>query len=208
MEDGEKFNTVSHLLGMVLALAGGVVLIIMAAMSGDGWKIASFSVYAVTLLAMYSCSTLYHNASHRGRAKTVLRKLDHNSVYLLIAGTYMPFFLVSLRGPWGWSLFGTMWALALLGIVQEFWPRRSQARVMSMAIYLIMGWGPLVAAKPLVTALGLPGFAWLVGGGLAYTVGIVFYLYDEKIAHSHGIWHLFVVAGSSLQYFAVLRYVA
>ncbi len=208
MEDGEKFNTVSHLVGALLALVGGVVLVAVAASSGDRWKIVSFSIYALTLVLMYSFSALYHNASHRGRAKLILRTLDHNSIYLLIAGSYTPFSLVSLRGPWGWSLFGALWVLALLGIVQELWRRRKEARALSMVISLLMGWGALVTAKPLLEALSWAGFSWLLAGGLVYTIGIVFYAYEGKIAHSHGIWHLFVVAGSSLHYVAVLRYVA
>ncbi len=206
MELGERFNTYTHLLGAVLALVGGVALIVMGALSGDVWKIVSFSIYGLTLLLLYSSSALYHNA-RKGNFKLVLRKLDHNSIYLLIAGSYTPFALVSLRGPWGWSLFGVVWGLAFLGIFQELW-RAGKSRWVSMVIYILMGWVALVAIQPLVAALSWAGFSWLLAGGIAYTVGILFYLYAERFKHGHGIWHLFVLAGSALHYCAILLYVA
>jgi hemolysin III len=204
MYKGEKFNAITHLAGAVLALAGTVVLIVFAAFSGDAWKVVSVSIYGLTLLLLYSFSTLYH--SLRGRAKPVLRKLDHQSIYLLIAGTYTPFCLVTLRGPWGWSLFGVVWGLAVLGALQELWTR-SQARILSVVIYVVMGWAVVVALLPLYRALGPAGFAWVVAGGLFYTVGIVFYALDKRIAHFHGVWHLFVLAGSAAHYVAILGYV-
>jgi hemolysin III len=207
MEHGERFNTLSHLFGALLALGGGVLLIVLGALSADVWKIVSFSIYGTTLVLLYGFSTLYHNA-RPGKIKSFLQKLDHNSIYLLIGGSYTPFTLVSLRGPWGWSLFGVVWGLALLGITQESWPRNRKTRLLSMVIYLLMGWVALVAVVPLVKALGWAGFAWLAAGGVAYTVGIIFYLNDEKFSHWHGIWHLFVIAGSTLHFFAVLLYVA
>src|SRR5271169_713926 len=206
MEHGEKFNTYSHLVGSLLALLGSVVLITLGTLIGDVWKIVSFSIYGATLVLMYSSSTLYHNAK-QGKAKNFLRMLDHNSIYLLIAGTYTPFALVSLRGPWGWSLFGVVWGLALIGILQEMWLAR-KTRVVSLVIYILMGWVAIVAIVPLVATLSWPGFAWLVSGGVAYTVGTIFYLHDERFTHWHGIWHLFVLAGSALHYFAILLYVA
>jgi len=206
MELGERFNTYSHLVGAILALIGGVVLIVLGALSGDVWKVVSFSIYGATLVLLYSSSTLYHNA-RKGKFKIILRKLDHNSIYLLIAGSYTPFALVSLRGPWGWSLFGVVWGLALLGIFQEFW-RDGKARWVSMVIYILMGWVALVAIQPLVKALSWAGFSWLLAGGIAYTVGILFFLYEQRLTYGHGIWHLFVLAGSALHYFAILHYVA
>jgi hemolysin III len=206
MEYGEKFNTYSHLIAALFALIGGVALIIVGALSGDIWKIVSFSIYGATLLMMYSFSTLYHNAK-QGRAKLILRKFDHNTIYLLIAGSYTPFTLVSLRGPWGWSLFGVVWGLALAGIFQELL-FANKTRRLSMAIYILMGWTAISAVGPLVSALTWPGFAWLAAGGVAYTIGIIFYLYDDRYAHWHGIWHLFVIAGSALHYCAILLYVA
>lgn len=206
MEHGEKLNTYTHLAGALLALAGSVVLIELAANSGDVWKMVSFSIYGTTLVLLYSFSTLYHNAMH-GKMKAIFQKLDHNAIYLLIAGSYTPFSLVSLRGPWGWSLFGVVWGLALLGMVQETWSR-SKTRRVSLIIYVLMGWVAIVALIPLVKVLSWAGFAWVAAGGLTYTIGIIFYLNDDKFKHWHGIWHLFVLMGSALHYFAIVLYVA
>lgn len=202
---GERFNGYSHLAGSMLALAGAAVLISLAALRGDPWRIVSFCVYGGTLCLLYLNSTLYH--STRGRAKRVFRKLDHLSIYLLIAGTYTPFALVTLNGAWGWTLFGAIWALAAVGIVQELWIARG-ARLASLAIYLLMGWLALVALVPLAQALGWSGLAWLVAGGLVYTGGVVFYLFDERFRHWHGIWHLFVLGGSAVHYAAIVMFVA
>jgi hemolysin III len=204
MYHGEKFNALSHLVGAILALAGAIVLVVLAASGGDPWKVVGVSIYGVTLVVMYSSSTLYHSV--RGRAKDFLRKLDHQSIYLLIAGSYTPFCLVTLRGPWGWSLFGIVWGLAVLGGLQELRPK-NDARILSVVIYLLMGWVALVALVPLVHALGRAGFAWVAAGGLFYTVGIVFYVLDTRLTHAHGVWHLFVLAGSATHYIAILRYV-
>ena len=205
MYAGERFNGYSHLAGTVLALGGAIVLVVLGAVKGDAWRIVSFSVYGVTLVLLYLTSTLYH--SLRGRAKDVFRKLDHCSIYLLIAGTYTPFTLVTLNGAWGWSLFGAIWALAAVGIVQECW-LASGLRLASLAIYVLMGWLAVVALVPLFAALGWKGMAWVVGGGLLYTAGIVFYFYDERVRHFHGVWHLFVLAGSAAHYVAILAFVA
>ena len=201
---GEKFNALTHLVGAVLALAGTVVLIVLAALDGDPWKVVSVSIYGTTLTLLYSFSTLYH--SLRGRGKNILRKLDHHSIYLLIAGSYTPFCLVTLRGPWGWSLFGVVWGLAALGSLQELRPK-SGARILSVVIYVAMGWAALVALVPLVHALGPAGFAWVAAGGLFYTIGIVFYALDTRLTHAHGLWHLFVIGGSAAHYVAILLYV-
>lgn len=202
---GERFNSISHLIGALLAATGALVLIFIAARLGDPWKIVSFSIYGAMLLALYVASTLYH--STRGPAKDVLRKLDHCAIYLLIAGSYTPFTLVTLRGPWGWSLFGAVWGLALIGVIQEIWLARG-ARVLSLVIYVLQGWLALIAVVPLISALTWGGFAWLAAGGLLYTVGIIFYATDEKLRHGHGVWHLFVLGGSAAHYFTVLLYVA
>lgn len=201
---GERFNAWTHLVGAVLACIGAVWLIVVAGLQGDPWKIVSFSIYGFTLLLLYSISTLYH--STRGRAKRIMRKLDHLSIYLLIAGSYTPFCLVSLRGPWGWSLFGVVWGLALVGMLQEIKPR-SEARILSIIIYALMGWIVLVAVKPLLQSLGTAGFAWLAAGGVFYTVGIIFFAFDSRFRHWHGIWHLFVIAGSLMHFVAVSLYV-
>src|SRR5471032_2727025 len=173
---GERFNSISHTVGAALAAIGGIILIVAAARTGDPWKIVSCSVYAAMLLTLYLTSTLYHSV--RGKAKAVLQRLDHCAIYLLIAGTYTPFMLVTLRGPWGWSLFGVVWCLVVIGI------------------------------KPLLAALEWNGFLWLVAGGLCYTGGIVFYATDHKLRHGHGIWHLFVLAGGCCHFAAILFYVA
>ena len=205
MYPGERFNGFSHLVGAVLALAGIAVLVTLAARQGDAWKIVSFSLYGSTLFMLYGFSTLYH--SLRGRAKAIFRRFDHLAIYLLIAGTYTPFTLVTLRGGWGWSLFGAIWGLAVIGMALEFLPRRG-ARILPVVIYLLMGWLALIALKPLLQALPWAGFVWLLLGGLFYTVGVVFYSLDEKLRHAHGVWHLFVLAGSISHFVAILLYVA
>jgi len=205
MNPGERFNSISHLVGAVLALAGMVVLIVIAARQGDPWKIVSFSVYGACLFSLYASSTLYHSLPHR--AKAVFRKLDHLAIYLLIAGTYTPFALVTLRGVWGWSLFGAVWGLAAAGMALEFLPRRG-ARILPVVIYVLMGWLVLIALKPLLQALPWAGFVWLLLGGLFYTFGIIFYALDAKLRNAHGVWHLFVLAGSISHFFAIYFYVA
>ena len=205
MYRGERFNGYSHLAGAVLALAGAAVLVVMASIKADPWRIVSFAVYGTTLVLLYVISTLYHGS--RGRAKDVLRKLDHCSIYLLIAGTYTPFTLVTLNGPWGWSLFGAVWGLAAVGIVQECWLARG-ARVPSLVIYVLMGWLAVVALGPLFDALAWAGMAWVLAGGFLYTAGIAFYVYDERVRHFHGIWHLFVLAGSAAHFVAIAAFVA
>ena len=205
MYHGERFNSYSHLIGALLAVAGAVVLIVTGALQRDVWKIVSFSIYGASLVLLYSVSTLYH--STRGGAKRLFQKLDHNAIYLLIAGSYTPFTLVTLRGPWGWTLFGVIWGLAAVGMLQESLLGK-RTRTLSLVIYVLMGWVALVAVVPLIEALSPAGFAWLAAGGVIYTLGIAFYLYDEKFKHWHGIWHLFVVAGSAVHYVAILLYVA
>ena len=201
---GEKLNAITHLVGAGLALAGTVVLVVIAAAGGDPWKVVAVSVYGTTLVTLYASSTLYH--SLRGAAKDVFQKLDHHSIYLLIAGSYTPFCLVTLRGPWGWSLLGTVWGLAALGSLQELWPK-DDARIRSVLIYVLMGWAALGALVPLWRLLSHSGFVWVGLGGISYTVGIVFYVLDTRLRHAHGIWHLFVLAGSAAHYYAILRYV-
>lgn len=202
---GERFNSITHTVGAALAAIGGTLLIVQAARSGDAWKVVSCSIYAATLLALYLTSTLYH--SLRGRAKDVLRQLDYCAIYLLIAGSYTPFTLVSLRGPWGWTLFGVVWGLAVIGIVQELLFARG-ARVLSLLIYVAMGWVGVIGASPLIDALGWNGFMWLAVGGLVYTLGIAFFVTDHKWRYGHGVWHLFVLGGSACHFGAVLLYVA
>ena len=204
MYHGERLNAWTHLIGTLLSISGASILITLAVMMGDPWKIVSVSIFGATLILLYSASTLYH--SLRGRAKVILRKLDHLSIYLLIAGTYTPFCLVTLRGAWGWTLFGIVWGLAVIGMLQEIRPR-SEARIMSLVIYAVMGWVVVIAIKPLLDHLETAGFAYLAGGGLLYTIGMVFYAFDSRFRHWHGIWHLFVIGGSLMHYIAIAFYV-
>ena len=204
MYPGERFNSISHLIGAALALAALVVLVVFASLQGDPWKIVSLSIYGATLFLLYALSTLYH--SLHGRAKLVFQKLDHAAIYLLIAGSYTPFTLVTLRGPWGWALFGVVWTLAVIGIVIDCL-HRNGPRLYQIIIYLLMGWVILIALYPLIQNLPTGGLVWLVIGGLCYTGGMVFYALDEKLNHAHGIWHLFVLAGSICHFLAILLYV-
>ncbi len=205
MNKGEKFNSISHLIGAALALAGFAVLVVSASLKGDPWKIVSFSVYGATLFALYFFSTLYHSLS--GKAKELFQKIDHTAIYLLIAGTYTPFTLVTMRGGWGWTIFGIVWALAVAGIIQEL-ALTTKHRILSVVIYLVMGWVVVIAFRPLMTVLPVWGLGWLVAGGLFYTIGVVFYALDARIPYGHGIFHLFVLAGSISHYIAILWYVA
>ena len=200
----ETINALTHGLGALLSLGGLVVLVAMAALHGDAWHIVSCSIYAFTLVLLFSSSTLYHSFRSQ-RVKHIFRVIDHASIYLLIAGTYTPFVLVNLRGKWGWSLFGVIWGLALAGIVfQVFFV--SRFRLLQTLIYLAMGWLVVVAVKPLITYVPRPGLLWLLAGGLFYTVGALFYLW-KKLPYHHAVWHLFVLGGSVCHYFAVLFYV-
>jgi len=202
---GERFNSISHLAGAAIAAVGLIVLIFIAIEKGDPWKIASLGIYGGSLLLLYIFSTLYH--SFRGRIKSVFQKLDHLAIYLLIAGTYTPITLITLRGPWGWSLFGIVWGLALVGMIIDLLPEKGR-RIIPVIIYLIMGWVGIFALKPLWTALPPAGLLWLLAGGLFYTGGVVFFAVDKRMPYAHGIWHLFVLAGSICHYLTILGYVA
>ena len=203
MQDKERFNSITHLFGAVAAIAGCVVLVVFASMQGDPWKIVSFSVYGTTLFLLYLFSVLYH--SQQGDAKKIFRRLDHLAIYLLIAGTYTPFALVTLNGNGGWLLFAIVWGLALMGMIIEFIPQKQ--RIIPVIIYLVMGWACIAVLNPLLATLPVSGFRWLLAGGLFYTSGIVFYALGKKLFYFHGVWHLFVLAGSACHYFTVLWYV-
>lgn len=200
----ELANSISHGLGIIFSVAGLGVLTAFATLFGSVWHIVSCSIYAGTMILLYTASTLYH-AVPTPRAKTVLQVIDHVSIFLLIAGTYTPVTLVSLRGPWGWSLFGTIWGLAITGILLEiFLPRR--LRYIVVSLYVAMGWTIVVAVKPMLDALA-PGGIWLLlAGGLCYTLGVPFYIWNT-LPFNHAIWHLFVLAGTIFQYFSILLYV-
>ncbi len=204
MHKGEKFNSVSHLVGSVAAIIGLVALVVTTSRQGEFLPIFSVTVYGITLVLLYVCSTLNH--SLRGQVKNVFQKLDFLAIYLLIAGTYTPFALITLKEGWGWAIFGLVWGLAVLGIFLELLPHKGN-RMRSLVIYLTMGWVIIIAIKPLIQALGVAGFSWLLLGGMFYTFGVIFYINDEQVKHFHGIWHLCVLAGSSIQYFTVFYYV-
>jgi len=197
----EVANTITHGIGLLLSVVGFVVLLVLAALRGSAWHIVACSIYGATLICLYTASTLYH-AVISPRVKRALRIFDHSAIYLLIAGTYTPFLLVSLRGPWGWSLFGVIWGLALAGVLFKFW-FVERFVILSTAVYIAMGWLVVIAAKPVITHVPFTALIWLLAGGLAYTGGVIFFA-AKRIPYSHAIWHLFVLAGSICHYFAVL----
>jgi hemolysin III len=204
MKDGERFNSITSYIGALAALAGMVLLIVFAALTGDGMKIISFSIYGVSLVLIYVFSSLYH--STHGKHKNFFKKLDHFAIYLLIAGTYTPFALVTFKGSLGWALFGFVWGLAVLGIIVDALPQKGH-RILPMSIYLVMGWIVVVVMKPLLKVFPVQGFFLLLLGGIFYTGGIVFYALDKKVRHFHGVWHLFVLGGSICHYLTVYIYI-
>jgi hemolysin III len=203
-EREELANSLTHGLGAVLSVAGLALMVFFAAHNGDAWHVVSTAIFGTTLVLLYTASTLYH--SLRGeRLKQRLQKFDHAAIFLLIAGSYTPFVLVTLRGPWGWSLFGVVWGLAAAGVTIKFW-LAGRFRLVSTLIYLAMGWLVMVAIKPLVAALPAGGLKLLFAGGLCYTGGAAFYLW-KRLPYHHAIWHLCVLAGSVCHWAAVFIYV-
>ena len=200
----EIANSITHGVGAVFGVAAFVVLATLAARTGDPWRFVSLTIYGSTLTFMYLSSTLYHSFKNPG-AKRILRYFDHSAIYLLIAGTYTPFTLVSLRGGWGWALFGLIWGFAVLGLILTV-SGFGRSRILASLIYIGMGWLVVIAAKPLLAAIPSGGIAWLVAGGLFYTFGVIFYIW-KKLPFNHAIWHLFVLAGSVCHFFAILFYV-
>lgn len=200
MVKGERFNGISHLIGAVAALAGAIVLIVYASLDGDVRKIVGFSIYGFTLFILYLISTLYHGIS--GSAKHVFRILDHQAIYLLIAGTYTPFTLVTLEGALAWQLFAAIWGMAVIGIVLDALPRKGR-RIVPIIIYIAMGWLCLLVLDPLLAGLPTAGFYWLLAGGLLYTSGVVFFVLDHWYPWAHGVWHVFVLLGSASHYVAM-----
>lgn len=196
-------NAITHGVGAAFALAGAAY-VIMASTHGNAWQVIGCSIYGVTLVLVYVCSTLYHSLV-RTRARHVFHILDHSSIYLLIAGTYTPFCLVSLRGRLGWTLFAIVWSLAIAGVVFKSLAI-GRFEMASAVIYLGMGWLAIFAMRPLLHAVSWHGLLWLGVGGVAYTVGIVFFAFD-RVPYFHGIWHVWVLAGSIAHYFAILFYV-
>jgi hemolysin III len=202
---GEEIaNSVTHGVGVVLSIGGLAVLTAFASLLGNVWHIVSSSIFGATLILLYTSSTLYHSIQ-LPRVKRILQVLDHSAIFLLIAGTYTPFTLVSLRGAWGWTLFGAVWGLAVLGIVFQV-TRLRRWPIISLALYVGMGWAVIVATKPLLAAIDPGGLLLLLIGGLSYTAGIGFYVW-RRLPYHHAIWHVFVLTGSAFHYFAVLFYV-
>jgi hemolysin III len=197
-------NAITHGVGAGLAIAGATLLVALAAMRGTAWHVVGCAVFGATLILVYLCSTLYHSLVLTP-ARRVFHILDHSAIYLLIAGTYTPFTLVSLHGRWGWTIFGVQWGLALCGVVfKSVFIGRFE--FLSLLVYLCQGWMAIIAIQPLYHALSWQGFAWLAAGGLAYTLGVVFYALD-RLPYFHAAWHIFVMAGSIAHYFAILFYV-
>jgi hemolysin III len=202
---GEEIaNSVTHGVGVVLSIGGLAVLTAFASLLGNVWHIVSSSIFGATLILLYTSSTLYHSIQ-LPRVKRILQVMDHSAIFLLIAGTYTPFTLVSLRGAWGWTLFGVVWGLAVLGIIFQVTRLRRRPTI-SLALYVGMGWAVIVATKPLLAAIAPGGGLLLLIGGLFYTAGIGFYVW-RRLPYHHAIWHVFVLAGSAFHYFAILFYV-
>ncbi len=201
---GEEIaNAVTHGVGAACIIAGAPYLLAASLEHGGTLPVVSAGVFAATAALLYAVSATYH-AIRPGRTKRLFQIADHVAIYLLIAGTYTPFTLGTLRGPWGWSLFGVVWALALVGIVQELFAS-TRPRCPTLLLYLAMGWVAVVAIGPIVAQVP-PGGLWLLlAGGLAYTIGIVFYSI-ERISYFHAVWHLFVLAGTAFHFFAVMNY--
>lgn len=204
---GEEIaNSLSHGFGLVAALVATPFLILHAVRQGDAGFIVGASIFAATMVLLYLASMLYH-ALPAGRAKGVFRVIEHAAIFLLIAGTYTPFSLGVLHGAWGWTLLGLVWGLAAAGVVLKALNRMAHP-ILSTGLYLLMGWLIVIAAQPLSARVPVSGLLWLVAGGLAYTLGVIFFAFDSRLRYGHFIWHLFVMAGTACHYFAVLGYAA
>lgn len=201
----EIANSITHGIAALLSIAGLVILLVVSAAAGNVWAVTSLSVFGTTLIILYLVSTLYHSITHDG-AKRILKILDHSSIYLLIAGSYTPVALVILRGPWGWSLFGVIWGMALLGVCLHAFAL-DRSKILSILLYLIMGWLIVIAIKPLAQSCEKGLILWLLIGGLAYTFGTIFYAW-KKLPYHHTLWHLFVIGGSTAHFFGMLFYIA
>ena len=200
----ELANRVTHGLGIAFSIAGLVLMVVYSARFGDAWQVVSTAIFGATLIILYTSSTVYHSVSDE-KIRRLLQKVDHAAIFLLIAGTYTPFLLVTLRGPWGWSLFGVVWGLAALGVVLKFW-HAHRFEVASTIVYVVMGWIVVVAFKPLLAALPAGGVKLLFAGGICYTGGAGVYLW-HRLPYQHAIWHLFVLAGSACHWAAVFFYI-
>lgn len=200
----EIANAVTHGIGVLLAAAALSILVVFATLYGNVWYIVSFSVYGATLVILYLVSTLYHSFQNP-KVKQIFRIMDHSSIYLLIAGTYTPFTLTTLRGPVGWTVFGVIWGLALVGILFKVF-FINKFRILSTLIYIAMGWAIVFAMKPMLAVFPPNGMKFLVIGGILYTLGGILYVF-KKIKFSHAVFHLFILAGSICHFFSILLYV-
>lgn len=200
----EWANSLTHGIGAVLAVVGFIIMLAVAIGQSNAWAIVSSSVYGSTLVLMFLASTLYH-AIQIPKVRQVFRQLDHLAILYLIAGSYTPFTLLTLNGGWGWTIFGIVWGLTIIGTVLQLSPAR-HVKALMVTLYLLMGWVVVIAAKPLMDSLSAGGLGLLVAGGLAYTGGVVFYV-NKRIPFNHAIWHLFVLAGAMFHYFAILFHV-
>lgn len=201
----EVANSISHGLGLLLALVALPILVLAAIKAGSTHFIVGVSVFGGTMIILYLASTLYHSVTHDA-AKQLFRLFDHAAIFLLIAGSYTPFSLGVLRGPWGWSLLAIVWSLAIIGIILKIRKRTRHSRI-SIVLYVIMGWLAIVAVKPMLLLIPAPGIVLIFAGGLAYTGGLAFFA-AHRIRYNHFIWHLFVIAGTTCHFFAVLWYAA
>ncbi len=203
---GEEIaNSITHGIGALLGIAALVLLVVFAGRYGDAWRIVSCSIYGSTLIFLYTVSTLYHSFTG-DRIKRIFRILDHSSIFLLIAGTYTPIVLVSLRGPWGWSLFGIIWTMTIGGIIAKV-TLTGKFKFLSTLLYIAMGWIVVIAIKPLLYAAPAGLIIWLIIGGLSYTLGTIFYVW-KGMPYNHAIWHLFVLGGSISHFFGILFYIS
>ncbi len=200
----EVANSVSHGLGLAAVLVGIPFLLQQAVKVGDAGFITGVSIFAASMIVLYLGSTLYH-AFPESTAKRVFRAIEHSAIFLLIAGTYTPFTLGVLSGSWGWSIFGVIWGLTLVGITLKV-VFKGKHNFLYVALYLLMGWTIVVAIKPMLTLVPKEGLLWLLAGGLAYTIGVLFYVFDARLKYGHAVWHLFVIAGTTCHYFAVYWY--
>ena len=202
----ELANSLSHGLGFVAALASAPILVLTTAQTGRTLNVIGAAIFAVTMVLLYCASTIYHAVPHP-RAKALLKKLDHGAIFLLIAGTYTPFTLGALSGPWGWTLLSVVWSLALVGVTLKAFDRIEHP-LASLGLYLLMGWLCLVALEPLLERVPLQGLLLLGAGGFAYMAGVAFFATDSRLRYGHFIWHLFVLTGTGCHFFAVLGYAA
>jgi len=200
----EIANVITHAVGAILAVTALVVLVVIASHYGDAWKITSASIYGISMISLYTASTLYH-LFKKPRTKKILNTLDHISIYYLIAGSYTPFMLINMRGAWGWTIFGIIWALAITGTILKL-VYGDKLRKFSNIIYIAMGWIIIIAIKPLIDSVDTVGLILLLTGGLFYTFGVIFYKW-KSLPYNHAIWHMFVLGGTVTQFFAILFYV-